>query len=99
MAYTHAGAGEPVLLLHAIPTWSFLYADAIPLLEPHYTAAQLRLPTRLNGPCDGYRCLDSSVRAKRASTFDVFECRDSGRRTDYRFFCRPRLCADFMPWC
>jgi cutinase len=82
MAYTDAGAGEPVLLLHAIPTWSFLYADAIPLLEPHYTAAQLRLPTRLNGPCDGYRCLDSSVRAKRASTFDVFECRDSGRRTD-----------------
>jgi haloalkane dehalogenase len=45
MAYTDAGAGEPVLLLHAIPTWSFLYAiptwsflyaDAIPLLEPHY---------------------------------------------------------------
>jgi pimeloyl-ACP methyl ester carboxylesterase len=35
MAYTDAGAGEPVLLLHGIPTWSFLYADAIPLLEPH----------------------------------------------------------------
>jgi pimeloyl-ACP methyl ester carboxylesterase len=35
VAYTDAGAGEPVLLLHGIPTWSFLYADAIPLLEPH----------------------------------------------------------------
>jgi haloalkane dehalogenase len=35
IAYTDAGAGEPVLLLHGIPTWSFLYADAIPLLEPH----------------------------------------------------------------
>jgi pimeloyl-ACP methyl ester carboxylesterase len=35
LAYTDAGAGEPVLLLHGIPTWSFLYADAISLLEPH----------------------------------------------------------------
>jgi haloalkane dehalogenase len=35
MAYTDAGSGEPVLLLHGIPTWSFLYADVIPLLEPH----------------------------------------------------------------
>lgn len=33
MAYTDAGAGEPVLLLHAIPTRSFLYADVIPLLR------------------------------------------------------------------
>ena len=35
MAYTDVGSGEPVLLLHGIPTWSFLYADVIPLLEPH----------------------------------------------------------------
>jgi pimeloyl-ACP methyl ester carboxylesterase len=35
MAYTDMGSGEPVLLLHGIPTWSFLYADVIPLLEPH----------------------------------------------------------------
>jgi pimeloyl-ACP methyl ester carboxylesterase len=35
MAYTDVGAGEPVVLLHGIPTWSFLYADVIPLLEPH----------------------------------------------------------------
>jgi haloalkane dehalogenase len=35
MAYTDVGEGEPVLLLHGIPTWSFLYADVIPLLEPH----------------------------------------------------------------
>jgi pimeloyl-ACP methyl ester carboxylesterase len=35
IAYTDVGAGDPVLLLHGIPTWSFLYADAIPLLEPH----------------------------------------------------------------
>jgi pimeloyl-ACP methyl ester carboxylesterase len=35
MAYTDAGAGEPVVLLHGIPTWSYLYHDVIPLLEPH----------------------------------------------------------------
>jgi haloalkane dehalogenase len=35
MAYTDVGQGEPVVLLHGIPTWSFLYADVIPLLEPH----------------------------------------------------------------
>lgn len=35
MAYTDVGSGEPVLLLHGIPTWSFLYADVIPLLEAH----------------------------------------------------------------
>ena len=34
MAYTDTGSGEPVVLLHGIPTWSFLYADVIPLLEP-----------------------------------------------------------------
>ena len=35
MAYTDVGQGEPVVLLHGIPTWSFLYADVIGLLEPH----------------------------------------------------------------
>jgi pimeloyl-ACP methyl ester carboxylesterase len=35
MAYTDVGTGEPVVLLHGIPTWSFLYCDVIPLLRPH----------------------------------------------------------------
>lgn len=35
IAYTDVGEGEPVVLLHGIPTWSFLYRDVIPLLEPH----------------------------------------------------------------
>lgn len=34
VAYTDVGAGEPVVLLHGIPTWSYLYHDVIPLLEP-----------------------------------------------------------------
>ncbi len=32
VAYTDLGEGEPVVLLHGIPTWSFLYHDAIPPL-------------------------------------------------------------------
>ena len=35
IAYTDLGEGEPVLLLHGIPTWSYLYHDVIPLLAPH----------------------------------------------------------------
>jgi haloalkane dehalogenase len=38
MAYTDVGSGEPVVLLHGIPTWSYLYADVISTLEPHCRA-------------------------------------------------------------
>ncbi len=34
VAWTEAGEGEPVILLHGIPTWSYLYNDVIPLLSP-----------------------------------------------------------------
>ena len=32
VAYTDEGDGEPVVLLHGIPTWSYLYHDVIPLM-------------------------------------------------------------------
>lgn len=35
VAWTDAGSGNPVILLHGIPTWSFLYHDVIPRLEGH----------------------------------------------------------------
>jgi haloalkane dehalogenase len=35
VAWTDAGAGAPIILLHGIPTWSYLYHDVIPLLAPH----------------------------------------------------------------
>ncbi len=35
VAWTELGAGDPVILLHGIPTWSYLYNDVIPLLSPH----------------------------------------------------------------
>jgi haloalkane dehalogenase len=34
IAYMDVGQGAPVVLLHGIPTWSFLYRDVIPLLAP-----------------------------------------------------------------
>ncbi|HEY9817411.1 MAG TPA: alpha/beta hydrolase [Candidatus Obscuribacterales bacterium] len=36
VAYTDLGEGEPLLLLHGIPTWSYLYNDVIPHLAKHY---------------------------------------------------------------
>lgn len=35
LAYTDVGAGAPVVLMHGIPTWSYLYHDVVPRLEPH----------------------------------------------------------------
>lgn len=35
IAWTDMGAGDPVILLHGIPTWSFLYNEVIPLVTPH----------------------------------------------------------------
>ncbi|HXG78210.1 MAG TPA: alpha/beta hydrolase [Methyloceanibacter sp.] len=36
VAWTDLGEGEPVILLHGIPTWSFLYNEVIPLLARHH---------------------------------------------------------------
>lgn len=35
VAWTDIGLGDPVILLHGIPTWSFLYNEVIPLLASH----------------------------------------------------------------
>lgn len=35
IAWTEAGQDAPIILLHGIPTWSYLYRDVIPLLAPH----------------------------------------------------------------
>lgn len=36
VAYTDVGDGEPLLLLHGIPTWSFLFHDVIETLAKQY---------------------------------------------------------------
>ena len=63
VAYTDVGAGEPVLLLHGIPTWSYLYHDVIPLLEPH---CRVLAPDFLgHGYSDRRDRFDRSLRAQR----------------------------------
>ena len=62
VAYTDVGTGEPVLLLHGIPTWSYLYHDVIPLLEPH---CRVLAPDFLgHGYSDRRDCFDRSLRAQ-----------------------------------
>lgn len=38
VAYSDEGSGEPVILLHGIPTWSFLYREVIPLIATNFRA-------------------------------------------------------------
>lgn len=35
MAYVETGEGDPIVLLHGNPTWSYLWRNVIPYLEPH----------------------------------------------------------------
>jgi haloalkane dehalogenase len=65
LAYTDVGRGEPVVLLHGIPTWSFLYHDVIPLLEPH---CRVLAPDLLgHGYSDRRDRFDRSLRAQTAA--------------------------------
>lgn len=36
VAWTDVGSGEPIILLHGIPTWSYLYNEVIPLLSRNW---------------------------------------------------------------
>lgn len=36
VAYTDVGTGDPIVLLHGIPTWSYLYNNVIPKLSEQY---------------------------------------------------------------
>ncbi len=62
VAYTDLGEGEPVVLLHGIPTWSFLYHDAIP---PLAAGARVLAPDFLgHGYSDRRDRFDRSLRAQ-----------------------------------
>ena len=64
VAYTDVGRGDPVVLLHGIPTWSYLYHDVIPLLEPH---CRVLAPDFLgHGYSDRRDRFDRSLRAQTA---------------------------------
>jgi len=43
MAYLRTGDGEPVLLVHGIPTYFFIWRKIIPLLAPQYDVVAVDL--------------------------------------------------------
>ncbi len=64
VAYTDRGDGEPVVLLHGIPTWSYLYADVIGHLE---NECRVIAPDFLgHGHSDQRDCFDRSLTAQTA---------------------------------
>jgi len=63
MAYTDRGQGSPVMLLHGIPTWSFLFHDVIPALSMRH---RVIAPDLLgHGYSDRRDCFDRSLVAQR----------------------------------
>lgn len=71
MAYTDTGSGAPVMLLHGIPTWSYLYHDVIPLLSPH---RRVIAPDFLgHGYSDRRDCFDRSLRAQATAVLRLMD--------------------------
>ncbi len=62
VAYTDVGTGESVILLHGIPTWSYLYHEVIPIMSPH---CRILAPDFLgHGYSDRRDCFDRSLQAQ-----------------------------------
>jgi len=79
MAFTDRGSGEPVILLHGIPTWSFLYAEVIGLLEPH---CRVLAPDFLgHGWSDRRDRFDRSLVAQTAAILALLDALDIERAT------------------
>jgi pimeloyl-ACP methyl ester carboxylesterase len=79
LAYTDVGSGEVVVLLHGIPTWSFLYHDVIPLLRPH---CRVIAPDFLgHGYSDRRDRFDRSLVAQTAAVLRLLDKLDIERAT------------------
>jgi haloalkane dehalogenase len=79
MAYTDTGAGEPVVLLHGIPTWSYLYVDVIPRLAEH---CRVVAPDLLGyGWSDRRDRFDRSLPAQTAAVLRLLDALDIERAT------------------
>ena len=62
VAWTDLGEGEPVILLHGIPTWSYLYNEVIPRLAE---TSRVIAPDFLgHGYSDKRDVFDRSLRAQ-----------------------------------
>lgn len=60
IAYIDAGEGSPVILLHGIPTWSYLFHQVIPHLQQHHRVIVPDLAGY--GYSDKRDCFDRSIR-------------------------------------
>ncbi len=71
MAYTDCGRGSPLMLLHGIPTWSFLFHDVIPTLS---TRHRVIAPDLLgHGYSDRRDRFDRSLVAQRDAILDLLD--------------------------
>ncbi|PSP75171.1 alpha/beta hydrolase [Halobacteriales archaeon QS_3_64_16] len=62
LAYRDAGSGEPVIFLHGIPTWSFLWRQVAPRLEDQFRTI---VPDLMGyGNSDRREGFDRSIRAQ-----------------------------------
>jgi pimeloyl-ACP methyl ester carboxylesterase len=79
VAYTDRGAGEPVVLLHGIPTWSYLYHDVIPLIA---TECRVLAPDFLgHGYSDRRDRFDRSLTAQAAMILRFLDALEIDRAT------------------
>ena len=79
IAYTDVGEGDPVIVLHGIPTWSYLYHDVIPLLESH---CRVLAPDFLgHGYSDKRDQFDRSLRAQARMILSFMDALDISEAT------------------
>ncbi|WP_435195178.1 alpha/beta fold hydrolase [Natronomonas sp. EA1] len=74
MAYYEAGAGETVVFLHGIPTWSFLWRDAATDLEDDYHVVAPDLVGYGNSAA--HEGFDRSIRAQEQALSDLLDALD-----------------------
>lgn len=71
MAYRDAGEGDPVLFLHGIPTWSFLWRRIAPELEDDHRTV---VPDLVGyGGSDMRDSFDRSIRAQEQAVLDLLD--------------------------
>ena len=71
MAYRDAGNGDPVLFLHGIPTWSFLWQRIAPELEDDHRTV---VPDLVGyGNSDMRDSFDRSIRAQEAAVLNLLD--------------------------
>lgn len=79
VAWTELGEGEPVILLHGIPTWSFLYNEVIPRVGEH---VRVIAPDFLgHGYSDRRDFFDRSLVAQTAMIIRLMDHLDIGQAT------------------